>query len=82
MVINPDVSRHPTSAACFEPPARFGSEIDARNVGRITKSVATAIRSSLSLDGGADLPEPLATLVERLHEGPLGQSKLKPRRVA
>ncbi|GLS42360.1 hypothetical protein [Methylobacterium brachythecii] len=51
-------------------------------VGRVTKGVATAIGKSLSVDRDAALPETLASLVERLQAGPLGQTQLKPRRVA
>ncbi|MCE4223671.1 hypothetical protein HCU64_07915 [Methylobacterium sp. C25] len=51
-------------------------------IGRVTKGVATAIGKSLAVERDAALPETLASLVERLQAGPLGQTQLKPRRVA
>ena len=51
-------------------------------IGRVTKGVAAAIGKSLAVERDAALPETLASLVERLQAGPLGQTQLKPRRVA
>ena len=66
-------SRH-QSCECTEPGGLA--------VGRVTKGVAVAIGKTLSVDRDAALPDRLASLVERLQAGPLGQSKLKSRRVA
>lgn len=49
---------------------------------RVTKGVASAIGKSLAVERDAALPDHLASLVERLQAGPLGQPKLKSRRVA
>lgn len=51
-------------------------------VGRVTKGVATALGKTLAVDRDAALPDCLASLVERLQQGPLGQQNLKNRRVA
>ena len=51
-------------------------------VGRVTKGVATAIGKSLTVERDAALPDRLASLVERLQAGPLGQPNLQSRRVA
>lgn len=51
-------------------------------IGRVTKGVATAIGKSIAVERDAALPDSLASLVERLQAGPLGQTQLKPRRVA
>lgn len=48
-------------------------------IGRVTKGVATAIGKSLTVERDAALPESLASLVERLQAGPLGQQNLKSR---
>jgi len=53
---------------------------------RVAKGVGTAIGKRLAVDRDAALPDSLASLVERLHQGPLGQtSRTRPklqRRVA
>lgn len=77
-------------AASFKPPGlpnsgRPTGEIrDSGDLalGRVTKGVATAIGKSLAVERDAALPDRLASLVERLQAGPLGQTTLKPRRVA
>ena len=51
-------------------------------IGRMTKGVATTIGQSLAVDRDAALPDTLPSLVERLQAGPLGQTQLRPRRVA
>ena len=51
-------------------------------LGRVTKGVATALGKTLTVDRDAALPDCLATLVERLQEGPLGQPNFKSLRVA
>lgn len=51
-------------------------------VGRVTKGVGAALGKTIAVDRDGALPDRLASLVERLQAGPLGQSKLKPRRVA
>jgi hypothetical protein len=52
------------------------------SIARVTKGVATAIGKSLAVERDAALPDSLASLVERLQAGPLGQTQRNPRRVA
>ncbi|GJE56228.1 MULTISPECIES: hypothetical protein [Methylobacterium] len=52
------------------------------SIARVTKGVAMAIGKSLAVERDAALPESLASLVERLQAGPLGQTQRNPRRVA
>ena len=49
---------------------------------RVTKGVGAALGKAIAVDRDGALPDRLASLVERLQAGPLGQTKLKPLRVA
>lgn len=80
-MIETDANRHEPgvvrSRPSFEVPEPGGLA-----VGRVTRGVAAAIGKTLSVDRDAALPDRLASLVERLQSGPLGQPKLQSRRVA
>jgi len=81
-VIETDAHRQTSGAVRFGHSPCENSGTGGLAVGRVTKGVATAIGKTLSIDRDAALPDQLAFLVERLQAGPLGQTKLKTRRVA
>lgn len=82
-MIETDTNLHqPSLTRGGRPPLAFAAEPGRLAVARVTKGVGAALGKTLAVDRDAALPDRLASLVERLHEGPLGQPILKPRRVA
>lgn len=80
-MIETDTNRHEKGAVRSRPTSEH-SEPGGLAVGRVTKGVAAAIGKTLSVERDSALPDRLASLVERLQAGPLGQPNLKSRRVA
>lgn len=79
-MVDPDARTHRSAADpwrfCVEP------ERAEPTLGRVTRGVAAAIGKTLALERDDALPDALASLVERLQAGPLGQPSLKTHRVA
>ncbi len=68
-------SRHPLPVRIV----REAPDTTGLAIARVNKGVATAIGKSLTVERDAALPDRLASLVERLQAGPLGQQNLKSR---
>lgn len=81
-MIERDANRQKQGLSRLGVPTNKTSLLGDLAIGRVTKGVATALGKTLAVDRDADLPDSLASLVERLQEGPLGQPNLKSRRVA
>ena len=81
-MIETEPHRHRPSVTRIGRPSCECPEPGGLAIGRVTKGVATALGKTIAVDRDGALPDRLASLVERLQAGPLGQPKLKPRRVA
>lgn len=81
-MIDPAASFFHSGASRTGAPLGETRDFSGLSIGRVTKGVAMAIGKSIAVERDAALPDSLASLVERLQAGPLGQTQLKPRRVA